>query len=170
MKNLDRTLKFAIIGCGRIAHRHAESIINNGKLVAVCDTISDVADSFADKFKSISYYCIDDLIAKEMDNIDIISICTPNGLHAEHTIKALNSGFHVICEKPMAINRHDCIEMIKAEEINNKRLFIVKQNRFNPPVSAVKKAIDRGIFGKIYSVQLSCFWNRNNDYYYNTNC
>jgi predicted dehydrogenase len=68
----------------------------------------------------------------------------------------------------MAINVHDCGEMIKSAEKNNKRLFIVKQNRFNPPVVAVKKAIDDGIFGKIYSVQLSCFWNRNPDYYLNS--
>jgi predicted dehydrogenase len=81
---------------------------------------------------------------------------------------SLEAGIHVLCEKPMAINVHDCGEMIKSAEKNNKRLFIVKQNRFNPPVVAVKKAIDDGIFGKIYSVQLSCFWNRNPDYYLNS--
>jgi UDP-N-acetyl-2-amino-2-deoxyglucuronate dehydrogenase len=89
-------------------------------------------------------------------------------LHAVHTIKSLNAGFHVLCEKPMAINVHDCGLMIQAAEKNNKRLFAIKQNRFNPPVAAVKKAIDEGRFGKIYSVQLSCFWNRNEDYYANS--
>ena len=100
--------------------------------------------------------------------MDVITICSPNGLHAEHSIKSLDAGFHVLCEKPMAINVHDCGEMIKAAERNNKRLFAIKQNRFNPPVAAVKAAIDEGKLGKIYSIQLSCFWNRNEDYYKNS--
>ena len=95
----------------------------------------------------------------------MISICSPNGLHFLHTISCLNSGFHVLCEKPLAIKLNDCNEMIKCAEKNNRRLFAIKQNRFNPPVSAVKKAIVSNKFGEIYSVQLSCFWNRNADYY-----
>jgi predicted dehydrogenase len=97
--------------------------------------------------------------------IDVIAVCSPNGLHAEHSIKALKAGFHVLCEKPMALSVYDCGEMISAAERANKRLFIVKQNRFNPPVAAVKAIIDEGRLGKIYSVQLNCFWNRNNEYY-----
>lgn len=100
--------------------------------------------------------------------IDVVSVCSPNGLHAEHTIAALRAGHHVLCEKPMALSVHDCGEMIKEAEKANKRLFIVKQNRFNPPVAAVKQIIDEGKLGKIYSVQLSCFWNRNNEYYENS--
>jgi predicted dehydrogenase len=163
---METKLKFAIIGCGRIAQRHAEHINKYGHLVAVCDIIQEKADELSIKYGSNSYKFIDELLEKEI--IDVVSVCSPNGLHAEHTIKALNSGKHVLCEKPMAINVHDCGEMIKAAERNNKRLFIVKQNRFNPPVAAVKKAIDDGVFGKIYSVQLSCFWNRNTDYYENS--
>ena len=101
-------------------------------------------------------------------NFDVISICSPNGFHAQHSIKALNAGFHVLCEKPLAISVQDCGEMIKAAEKANRRLFAIKQNRFNPPVSAVKNAIDDGRLGKIYSIQLSCFWNRNEDYYHNS--
>jgi predicted dehydrogenase len=161
-------LRFAIIGCGRIAHRHAEHILNNGMLVAVCDIIHWKADDFASEFKTKAYYSLEELLENERNQVDVISICTPNGLHAEHSIKSLEAGIHVLCEKPMAISVYDCGEMIKAAERNNKRLFIVKQNRFNPPVAAVKKAIDEGIFGKIYSVQQSCFWNRNPDYYMNS--
>lgn len=90
------------------------------------------------------------------------------GLHAAHSIQALNAGFHVLCEKPLANKVTDCGEMIKAAERANKRLFAIKQNRFNPPVAAVKDALDKGVFGKIYSIQLSCFWNRNDDYYANS--
>ena len=163
---MEAKLKFAIIGCGRIAQRHAEHINKYGQLVAVCDIIQEKADELSIKYGSNSYKFFDELLEKEI--IDVVSVCSPNGLHAEHTIKSLNSGKHVLCEKPMAINVHDCGEMIKAAERNNKRLFIVKQNRFNPPVAAVKKAIDDGVFGKVYSVQLSCFWNRNTDYYENS--
>jgi len=160
-------INFAIIGCGRIAQRHAEHIVRNGCLTAVCDIELEKAQILAEKFGGISYQFVDDLLASESD-IDVVSICSPNGIHAEHSIKALNAGFHVLCEKPMAISVYDCGEMIKAAEKNNRRLFAIKQNRFNPPVAAIKEAIDRGDLGKIYSVQLSCFWNRNFDYYHNS--
>ena len=164
---LVKKVNFGIIGCGRIAQRHAEHIINYGNLIAVCDKEFNKAEELGKRFKTAMYDNIDDLLNTEKE-IDVISICSPNGLHAEQTIKALNAGFHVLCEKPMAINVHDCGEMIKAAERNNRRLFAIKQNRFNPPVVAVKEAIDKGIFGKIYSIQLSCFWNRNVDYYKNS--
>jgi UDP-N-acetyl-2-amino-2-deoxyglucuronate dehydrogenase len=162
-----KKIKFVIVGCGRIAQRHAEHINNNGLLLAVCDISKDKADSLASLYNCKAYYSINEMLLLEKE-IDVVSICSPNGLHAEHSIKALNAGFHVICEKPLAINVHDCGEMIKAAEKANKRLFAIKQNRFNPPVSAVKVAIDEGRLGRIYSVQLSCFWNRNNDYYHNS--
>jgi UDP-N-acetyl-2-amino-2-deoxyglucuronate dehydrogenase len=160
-------LKFGIIGCGRIAQRHAEHIQNAGKLIAVCDTVQEKADEMATKYNAKAYTKIADLL-KENPDIDVITICTPNGLHAEHSIMALKAGFHVLCEKPMALTVNDCGEMINAAEKANKRLFIVKQNRFNPPVAAVKKIIDEGKLGKIYSVQLNCYWNRNNEYYQNS--
>jgi len=162
-----REINFAIIGCGRIAQRHAEHISNNGILKAVCDIDFAKALELGVKYSATSYNSIDALLANEKD-LDVVSICSPNGLHAEHSIKSLDAGFHVLCEKPMAINVHDCGEMIKAAERNNKRLFAIKQNRFNPPVAAVKAAIDEGKLGKIYSIQLSCFWNRNEDYYKNS--
>jgi UDP-N-acetyl-2-amino-2-deoxyglucuronate dehydrogenase len=163
----DKLVNFAIVGCGRIAQRHAEHINNMGKLLAVCDTDLTKAKKMGIEFNANIYDDINDMLNKESE-IDVVSICSPNGLHALHSISALNAGYHVLCEKPLSININDCGEMIKAAEKNNKRLFAIKQNRYNPPVSAVKKAIDEGVFGKIYSVQLSCFWNRNADYYINS--
>lgn len=160
-------LRFAIVGCGRIANRHAEHINNQAQLVAVCDIDKDKADILATQYNARAYYDINELLAKEKD-IDVVSVCSPNGLHAQHSILALRSGFHVLCEKPLATNVHDCGEMIKTAERYNRRLFAIKQNRFNPPVAAVKTAIDEGRFGKIYSIQLSCFWNRNPQYYENS--
>lgn len=160
-------IHFALIGCGRIAQRHAEHINKFGKLVAVCDNVKEKADALANQYNARAYYNAADLLANEKD-INVVSICSPNGLHATHSIQALKAGFNVLCEKPMAINVSDCGEMIKVAEQMNKRLFAIKQNRFNPPVEAVKKIIDEGKLGKIFSVQLTCFWNRNADYYHNS--
>lgn len=157
-------LKIAIIGCGRIGERHAKHASTYGKLEAVCDIDLSKAKALSKYYTGVRVYeNIDDLL--ESEKIEIVAICTPNGFHAEHTIKALNAGFHVLCEKPMAISVHDCGEMIKVAEKNNRRLFAVKQNRFNPPVVALKQAIEDGVLGDIYSIQLSCFWNRNFEYY-----
>jgi len=160
-------LKFGIIGCGRIAQRHAEHIKNTGKLVAVCDIVKKNADKLASQHGASAYLTPEDMFRNHPD-MDVVAVCSPNGLHAEHSIKALKAGFHVLCEKPMALNVQECGEMINTAEKANRRLFIVKQNRFNPPVAAVKKLIEEGRLGKIYSVQLSCFWNRNEAYYKNS--
>ncbi|HLA59514.1 MAG TPA: Gfo/Idh/MocA family oxidoreductase, partial [Puia sp.] len=127
-------IRFAIVGCGRIAQRHAEHVTNKGKLVAVCDIVKEKAEAMASIFKTKAWYSIDDLLSNEKD-IDVVVICSPNGLHAEHAIKALKSGFHVLCEKPLAIKVSDCGAMIQAAEMANRRLFVIKQNRYNPPVA-----------------------------------
>lgn len=160
-------MQFAIAGCGRIAQRHAEHINNKAKLAAVCDTVKEKADALGAAYNARVYYNIDEMLAAEKE-VQVIAVCTPNGLHKEHSVKALKAGFHVLCEKPMAINPADCGEMIQAAEKNNRRLFAIKQNRFNPPVEAVKKMLDEGRLGKLSSFQLNCFWNRNNDYYHNS--
>lgn len=159
-----KKLRFALIGCGRIAQRHAEHIKENAELVAVCDINSKKCNSLALEYNAKAYYSFDELLLEEK-NLDIVSICTPNGLHAEHSIKALKAGMHVLVEKPMALSVFDCGEMIKAAERANKRLFVVKQNRFNPPVSKVKELLDNNMLGRVFSIQLNCFWNRNNNYY-----
>ena len=133
-------------------------------LEAVCDIVELRANKLGQKYGSKVYYNIDDLLANEKD-IDVVSICSPNGFHAEHSIGAFRKGFHVLCEKPMAISVYDCGEMIKEAERANKRLFIVKQNRYNPPVQAIKDALDEKRLGRIFSVKLNCFWNRNPEYY-----
>jgi UDP-N-acetyl-2-amino-2-deoxyglucuronate dehydrogenase len=162
-----KKIRFAIIGCGRIAQRHATQIRNKGELVAVCDIVKEKANELAARYGVRAWYHVDDLLKAEKE-IDVVSVCTPNGLHAEHSVKALKAGFHVLCEKPMALHVSDCEQMIKAAEDAGKRLFIIKQNRYNPPVVAVKKALDEGRLGQLYSVQLNCFWNRGIDYYTNS--
>lgn len=160
-------LRFAIIGCGRIAQRHAEHISNKAQLAAVCDIVPEKADALAQQYHTKAYYSITDLL-NNRNEFDVLTVCTPNGLHAEHSILALNAGVHVLCEKPMALTVADCGRMIQAAEKNNRRLFAIKQNRYNPPVAAVKQLIDEGKLGRINSIQLSCFWNRNEAYYANS--
>lgn len=158
-----KTYNFAILGCGRIAKRHAGIIISLGNLTAVSDIKPERADEFGKLFGCKAFTDYKKMLSES--NIDIVSTCTPNSLHHIHTIDALLSGKHVICEKPMAINVSDCIDMINASEKSGKKLFIVKQNRFNPPVAALKKLIDENRLGKIFNVEINCFWNRNEEYY-----
>lgn len=157
-------LRFALIGCGRIGQKHAEHMAAHGKLVAVCDSDEQSRRTFSDKYACPSYDSIEKLITEEKE-IDLVAVCTPNGLHAKHSIALLKAGHHVLCEKPMAITAKDCEKMIKAADDSQKHLFIVKQNRYNPPVAELKKIIDEGRLGKIFNIQLNCFWNRNDSYY-----
>lgn len=154
---------FGIIGCGRIAERHANIIRSFGKLAAVTDIKKERADALS-KNHGCRFYTDHSEMLKHSD-LDIVTICSPNGLHPIHTIDSLESGKHVICEKPMAIRTSDCIDMIKASEKSRKKLFIVKQNRFNPPVVELKKIIEENKLGKILNVELNCFWNRSEQYY-----
>lgn len=158
-----KTLRFAIIGCGKIAQRHALHIASVGKLVAVCDIIEERARELAGLYKADHFFSIHDLLAAAV--ADVIVVCTPNGLHATHSILALQKGYHVLVEKPMAITSVDANAMIEAAQLSGKRLFLVLQNRFNPPVLAVRKALDENAFGRISSVQLTCLWNRDERYY-----
>lgn len=156
-------LQFGIIGCGRIAQRHARYINACGTLGAVCDVVEERAHELAEEYGATPYTRAEDLLAD--DALDVVSICTPNGLHAEHTIQTVRAGHHVLCEKPMALTVADCGRMITEAEKANRRLFVVKQNRFNPPVAAVKQAVDEGRLGRMLSVQVNCFWNRHEQYY-----
>ncbi len=160
-------LKFAVVGCGRIGKRHIEQIRKLGNLVAVCDNDISVFNDLDEKENLHIYFSLIELLNDHLE-IDVISICTPNGLHAQMSIECLNYGYNVLCEKPLALNVIDAGKMLESAEKNNKRLFVVKQNRFNPPVAAVKSLLNNGSLGDIFNFQLNCFWNRNEDYYKNS--
>jgi len=157
-------IKFAIVGYGHIGKRHAEHILNNTecKLVAICDADTATVDQLPDK--EISYYPkIEDLLSAT--TADVVCICTPNYLHCAHAVATLNAGKHVVVEKPMALSEAECDEMIDAANRNRRIVFAVKQNRYNPPVVAVKELITSGRLGKIFMMQVNCFWNRSDNYY-----
>lgn len=155
------TVKFAIIGLGNIGKRHAEHIQlqANAELVAICDIDMSKSGLFSVPF----YDDIDKLLAH--CRAEVLCVCTPNFLHEEHAIAGLKAGLHVVVEKPMALSTAECDRMIAAAEKADKMIFAVKQNRYNPPVVAVKKLIDEGRLGKIFMVQVNCFWNRGDSYY-----
>ena len=162
--DLNKLYSFAIIGCGQISVRHAEQIKKYGSIRIVCDINQQKADQMAALYHSKAYYHIDEMLRSEK-GIDVAVICTPNGLHAVHAIACLMHGMHVLCEKPMAINVNDARNMMQTAIANNKKLFVVKQNRYNPPVAELKKIITEKTLGTIYSFQINCFWNRPKAYY-----
>ncbi|MGC4103368.1 Gfo/Idh/MocA family protein [Ferruginibacter sp.] len=157
-------LNFAITGCGRIAKRHAEQAVKQGNLVAVCDIVPAKADEMAALYNAQPYYSLEAMLAAEKE-LDVVSICTPNGLHAHHSILSLQAGNNVLCEKPLCIAIADAKNMIAAAEKAGKKLFVVKQNRYNPPVAFLKELIHTGKLGRVFSFQVNCFWNRPPAYY-----
>ncbi len=159
-------LSFAIVGCGKIAHRHAEQITKLGKLVAVCDNDFAKAVNIANQFSAKAYENFEDLLHNE-PQLDVVSICTPNGLHKEQSILALEKAANVICEKPMSINVEDGLKMIETAKAVGKKLFVVKSARYNPLVIELKKRIEENKLGRIFSFHLNCVWNRPAVYYDN---
>lgn len=157
---------FAIIGCGHIGRRHAGQVAAYGVLQAVCDTDATRARELAGQYKARPYFSAAELFRSEKP--DVVSVCTPNGLHAEHAIMALEAGCHVLCEKPMSISRESGLQMIAAAEKAGRKLYVVKQNRYNPPVEALKKLLEEKKLGTIHSFQVNCFWNRPVAYYTNS--
>lgn len=158
-------ISFGLIGYGKIGERHAEHITahSEAKLHGVYDIKADRLNLFRNRYKGIKMY--DSLKAIIQDpEIDIVSICTPNATHSDIAIAAMQAGKHVLVEKPMAIRKVDCEGMIHIALKTRKSLFVVKQNRFNPPVQAVRKLVEEKL-GRIFSVAVNCYWNRNDWYY-----
>jgi UDP-N-acetyl-2-amino-2-deoxyglucuronate dehydrogenase len=156
-------IRFSIIGFGNIGRRHAEHILHNpaAELVAVCDTDVSVIDQLPDGV--LFYTDIEEMLAASP--ADVLCVCTPNYLHERHTIAGLNAGLHTVVEKPMAISVTECDNMIAAAAKTGKIIFAVKQNRYNPPVQEVKKLLAAKELGKVYMIQVNCFWNRGDAYY-----
>ena len=159
-------LKFGLLGCGRISKNHFEALQkqNDAKIVACCDIIESRAREAATKY-DIPFWTTRYEEMLQREDIDIISICTPSGLHPEHGILAANYGKHVLSEKPMGVRLIDADELIKTCDQTGVRLFVVMQNRLNPSIQLIKKAIDEGRFGKIYMIEANVFWTRPQDYY-----
>jgi predicted dehydrogenase len=161
----DQPIKFAIIGCGHIGKRHAEMVSRNpeSRLAALID-VKEKAGLGIDHYDVPFYSSLEELIEKGTD-VDVISIATPNGFHAGHALKALEAKKHVVIEKPMALKKQDAEKVIHKALNVHRHVFAVMQNRYSPPSEWVKEMVESGRLGKIFLVQLNCYWNRDNRYY-----
>jgi UDP-N-acetyl-2-amino-2-deoxyglucuronate dehydrogenase len=163
---LDRKINVALVGCGRISKNHLQAIVEHQdrlNLTAVCDRDETAAQAVA-KDHNAQVYTNLDVMLEEAD-IDLVILCTPSGLHPRQAIQVAESGRHVLTEKPMATRWQDGLDMVKACDKAEVRLFVVKQNRLNPPIQALKRAITEGRFGRIYMANVNVFWTRPQDYY-----
>ena len=157
-------IKFAVIGQGHIGKRHAEMIRRNkdSELVAICDILSPQELGIEPDVPFFS--SIDDLLNSDID-IDVVNICTPNGYHAKYAIKALEKRHHVVLEKPIALTKSDAEQIVfKSLEVS-RHVFCVMQNRYSPPSVWLKEIVTEKRLGKIFMVQLNCYWNRDERYY-----
>lgn len=159
-------LRFALVGCGRIAGKHLEAInqLEASELAAVCDVQEERAKHTGEKY-GVPYYTDYNQMLQETE-VDVVNILTPSGFHAAHTIDIVQKyGKHIVCEKPMALRLQDADEMIRTCEQHNVRLFIALQNRFNLPVQLVKKTLDEKRFGKLVLGTVCVRWARTQEYY-----
>jgi UDP-N-acetyl-2-amino-2-deoxyglucuronate dehydrogenase len=161
---VDQKIKFAVIGCGHIGKRHAEMISRNAEceLAALVD-VRDKSKLGLDY--SVPFYNSIDELLKSGTEVEVLNIATPNGFHAEHALKALESKKHVVIEKPMALRKADAEKVIYKALNVHRHVFAVMQNRYSPPSMWIKEMVDSGKLGKIYMVQLNCYWNRDDRYY-----
>ncbi len=163
---VDRPIRFALIGCGRISGKHIDALSahrENAEIVAVCDPDACAVKMAAEKTGARAFRHYQDLLNDA--DIDAVILATPSGLHAEQAIQAAHAGRHVISEKPMATRWGDANRMVQACDQHGVRLFVVKQNRRNATLQLVKRAIDGKRFGRIYMATLNVFWSRPQSYY-----
>ncbi|MFN8711626.1 MAG: Gfo/Idh/MocA family protein [Bacteroidota bacterium] len=162
---MSKPIKFAVIGQGHIGKRHAEMVRRNPdtELAAVCDILPKEQLGLSE-LKEPYYTSVDELLAAHPE-VEVVNICTPNGLHAVHALKALAGGRHVVVEKPMALSRRDCEQIIHTALDKQKQVFCVMQNRYSPPSVWMKEVVEQKTIGDVYMVQLNCYWNRDARYY-----
>lgn len=160
-------LRFALVGCGRIAKRHSELLgnnqIKNASLVALCDTDEEKAKQIGEQFNVPYYTDMDEMMQKE--SIDVVSVLTESGNHAKHVINLTKYKKHIVVEKPMALTLDDADAMVRACDENGCKLFVVKQNRFNLPVIKLREAMDKKRFGKLVLGTVRVRWSRDQAYY-----
>ena len=161
------TLRFLLVGCGRIAKRHAELLgrgqIEGARLAGVCDIDPDRARAFGAQYDVPWFSDMGEMFARV--EAEVASILTPSGMHPAHAMAAAAAGLHVVVEKPMALTLDDADAMIRACDQARVKLFVVKQNRFNVPVVKAREALEQGRFGKLVLGTVRVRWCRDQSYY-----
>lgn len=158
-------IKIAVVGCGHIGKRHAEMVHRHAetKLVALCDIRSREEAGVAGF--DVPFFQDMRTLLEQVPGIDVVNICTPNGLHAEQSIMALEHRKHVVCEKPLALSKASCEAVIYKALQMHRTVFAVMQNRYSPPSQWIKGVVEQGLLGDIHLVQVNCYWNRDERYY-----
>jgi len=159
-------IRIAVVGCGRISKNHFGSIEKHAahvELAAVCDTNPATLAEHQARHSVPGYTDMETMLAQEQ--LDVVALCTPSGIHPEQAILAAKAGVHVITEKPMATRWQDGVRMVKACDEARVRLFVVKQNRRNTTLQLLKRAVKEKRFGRIHMVHLNVFWSRPQEYY-----
>jgi predicted dehydrogenase len=162
----DKKVKFVVVGSGHIGKRHATMISRNEEceLMALVDNNKNLETALVSEFKVPFFASFDEYLQSDL-NADVVNICTPNKLHGPYALQALESGHHVVVEKPMAMSKAEGEEVLfKALQVQ-KLVFCVMQNRYSPPSVWLKEIVSSGKLGKIYLVQVNCYWNRDDRYY-----
>jgi predicted dehydrogenase len=159
-------IRFAVVGSGHIGKRHAAMIQQNpeSELVAMADVNPALAEDIGSTFGVPFFSSIEELLASGLE-FDVVNICTPNNFHAPQAILALEAGKHVVVEKPMALSKADCEDVIYKSLQAGKLVFCVMQNRYSPPSVWLKEVLSQKKLGEIFHVQINCFWNRDSRYY-----
>jgi UDP-N-acetyl-2-amino-2-deoxyglucuronate dehydrogenase len=158
-------VRVALVGCGRISRNHFDALakVEGLRLVAVADIDLARATVVGEERGVPAFGSLDEMLAAEPS--DLVVICTPSGLHPQHGMVAARAGRHVLTEKPMAISLAAADELVQACDAADVHLFVVKQNRLNPPVQLLKRAVDKGRFGRIYMANVTVRWTRPQEYY-----
>ena len=160
-----KEFRIALVGCGRISRNHFDAIrrIEGLRVSAVCDSVAERAREAGEREGVPWFTSYDDMLRQA--ECDVVTIATPSGLHSVHGIAAAHAHKHVITEKPMAITLTQADDLVKACDEAGVQLFVVKQNRLNPPIQLLKRAVDKGRFGRIYMANVTVRWQRPQDYY-----
>lgn len=160
-----RPIRLALVGCGRISRNHFDAIakLDDLELVAVCDIVESRAKEAGEAQRVPWFTNYEQMLAQVPS--DAVIIATPSGVGPQHGVLAAKAGRHVISEKPMAISLAAADALVQACDDQGVHLFVVKQNRLNPPIQLLKRAIDRGRFGRIYMANCTVRWTRPQEYY-----
>lgn len=161
-----RKIRVALVGCGRISAKHLEAIqacTRDLELVGVSDSDPFVLGSTADRLKVPAYRSLEKVLEKT--DADVVVLATPSGLHADQTVKVAKAGRHIVTEKPMATRWQDGLRMVQACDAAGVQLHVVKQNRHNPTLQLLKRAVEKKRFGRIYLATINVFWSRPQEYY-----
>jgi predicted dehydrogenase len=161
----DNKIKFAVVGAGHIGKRHAEMVSRNNEseLIALCDVKSQEELNTA-KYNVPLYESIEELLKNHPD-IDVVNICTPNGLHSDQAIVAIENDKHVVVEKPIGLSKNKCERVIFKALEKHRHVFAVMQNRYSPPSMWLKDIVSNKVLGEVFMVQVNCYWNRDDRYY-----